>query len=135
MFKFLYMSKYVKQTKKCGQIQESTTIGNSHDFHIFKKDHFQENPIFFRIIADLEAVNGIDNSNIGTKTTNIYTQNPVLNGHYKISELENVSNGVHYQSTLGYKNVDWFVEEVIKIETKMAFYFKTTMKGYYDRGT
>ena len=29
---------------------------------------------------------------------------------------------------LGYDNVDWFLDEVIKLESKMAFYFKNTQK-------
>ena len=31
--------------------------------------------------ADFEADNEIDNSNAGDKTTNIYKQNPILNGY------------------------------------------------------
>ena len=27
---------------------------------------------------------------------------------------------------MGYNNVDWFVNEVLKLENKMAFYFKNT---------
>ena len=34
----------------------------------------------------------------------------------------------YYESPLGYDNVDWFVEENIKLEIKMAFYFKNTKK-------
>ena len=29
---------------------------------------------------------------------------------------------------MGYNNVDWFVDEVLKLENKMAFYFKKTKK-------
>ena len=35
---------------------------------------------------------------------------------------------VKYESPLGYDNVDWFVNEVIKVENKMVFYFKNTKK-------
>ena len=95
--------------------------------HIFiGKKHFHRNPLFFRIIADFEADNEIDGSNIGNKTTNIYKQNPVLNGSYIISEMENVLESGYYESPLGYDNVDWFVKEVIKLENKMVFYFKNT---------
>ena len=34
----------------------------------------------------------------------------------------------YYKSPLGYNNVDWFVDEVIKLEIEMAFYFKNTKK-------
>ena len=94
----------------------------------FGKKHFQKNPIYFRIIADFEADNEIDGSNIGNKTTNIYKQNPVLNGYYIISELEDVLKSGFYESPLGYDNVDWYVTQVMKLENKMAFYFKKTKK-------
>ena len=35
---------------------------------------------------------------------------------------------IYYKSPLGYNNVDWFVDEVIKLENLMAFYFKNTKK-------
>ena len=42
--------------------------------------------------------------------------------------MEDVLESGHYESPLGYNNVDWFVKEVIKLENKMAFYFKNTKK-------
>ena len=45
---------------------------------------------FFWIYAGIEADNEIHNSSLGNKTTNIYKQNPVLNGYYIESELEDV---------------------------------------------
>ena len=84
--------------------------------------------MYFRIIADFEANNEIENSSVGNKTTNIYKQNPVLNGFYIISELNDVLESGYYESPLGYDNVDWLIKEVIKIENKMAFYFKNTKK-------
>ena len=33
-----------------------------------------------------------------------------------------------YKSPLGYKNVDWFVDENIKLEKKDVFYFRNTSK-------
>ena len=96
------------------------------------------NPIFFGknifirihyiLGADFEANNEKDNSKIGNKTTNIYKQNPVLNGYYILSELEDVLESGYYESPLGYNNVDWFVKVVVKLENKMAFYFKNTKK-------
>ena len=93
---------------------------------IGKKIH--KNPLYFRIIANFEADNEVDGSNIGNKTINIYKQNPVLIGYYIISELEYVLQRGYYESPLGFDNVDWFVKEVIKLENKMAFYFKNTKK-------
>ena len=99
--------------------------------HIYiGKKHFHKNPLYFRIYADIEADNEKDNSSIGNKTTNIYKQNPVLNGYRIISELEDVLKNGYYKSPLGYNNVDWFVNEVIKLENKMAFCFKNTKKDF-----
>ena len=95
----------------------------------FWKKHFHKNPLYFRIFAHFEADNEIDNSNVGDKTIIIYKQKPVLHGYHIISELEDVLGSGYYESPLGYNNVDWFVEEVIKLENKMAFYFKNTKKN------
>ena len=113
--------------EKCGD-DNICTIRTSNESHIYWKKHFHKNPLYFRIIADFEADNEKDNSKIGNKTTNIYKQNPVLNGYYIISELEDVLESGYYESPLGYDNVDWFVKEIIKLENKMAFYFKNTKK-------
>ena len=65
---------------------------------------------------------------MGNKTTNIYKQNPVCNGYYIVSELNDILQSGYYNSPLDYNNVDWFVNEVIKLENKMNFYFKNTKK-------
>ena len=54
----------------------------------------------------------------------MYKQNPIPKGYLIESELENVPKNGFYESLLGYDNVDWFLKEVIKLENKMAFYFK-----------
>ena len=51
-----------------------------------------------------------------------------MNGYHIISELEVVLKSDYYKSPLGYDNVDWFVDEVIKLENKIAFCFKFTKK-------
>ena len=51
-----------------------------------------------------------------------------MNGYHIVSELEDVLKSEFYKSPLGYNNVDWFVDEVIKLENKMAFFFKNTKK-------
>ena len=117
----------IKHKQKCGK-DNITTIKTSPDSHLHWKKHFHKNLLYFRIYADFEADNEKDNSSIGNKTTNIYKQNPVLNEYRKISELEDVLKSDYYKSPLGYNNVDWFVDEVIKLENKMAFYFKNTKK-------
>ena len=65
---------------------------------------------------------------MGNKTTNIYKQNPIRNGYEIVSELEDVLQSGYHKSPLGYNNVDWFVNEVIELENKTAFFFKKTKK-------
>ena len=117
----------IKHKQKCGD-DNITTAKTSKNSHLQWEKYFQKNPLYFRIYADFEADNEKDNSIIGNKTTNIYKQNPVLNGYRIVSELEDFSKSGYYKSPLGYDNVDWFVDEVIKLENKMAFYFKNTKK-------
>ena len=117
----------IKHKPKC-ENNDIITIKTSNASHLHWKIHFHKNPLYFWIYADFEADNEKDNSIIGNKTTNIYKQNPVLNGYYIISELEVVLKSDYYKSPLGYINVDWFVDEVIKLENKMAYYFKNTKK-------
>ena len=90
--------------------------------------HFHKNPLYFRIYADFEADNEKDNSIIANKTTNIYKQNPVLNGYHIISVLHGVLKSDYYKSPLSYNNVDWFVDEVLKLEKKMVSFFRNTKK-------
>ena len=42
--------------------------------------------------------------------------------------MEGVLESVYYESPLGCDNVDWFANEVIKLEKKMVFYFENTKK-------
>ena len=117
----------MKHKEKCGD-DNITSIKTSNKSHIRWEKYFHKNPLYFRIYADFEADNEKDNRCIGNKTTNIYKQTPVLNGYHIVSELEDILKSDYYQSPLGYNNVDWFVDEVIKLENKMAFYFKNTNK-------
>ena len=66
-----------------------TTDRISTESHLHWKKHFHKNP-FFRIYADFEADIEKDNKSVGNKTTNIYKQNPVLNGNHIIPEFEDV---------------------------------------------
>ena len=102
-----------KPKPKC-ENKNITTIRTSPVSHLHCKKHFHENTIFFRIYADFEADNEIDNASIRIKTINIYKQKPVLNGYEIVSELENVLKSEYYKSPLGYNNEDWFVNEVTK---------------------
>ena len=80
------------------------------------------------IYADFEADNEKESFSVGNKTTNILKQNPVCNNYRIVSELENVSKGGYQKSPLGYGNVDWFVDEINKLENKMKFWFRKTEK-------
>ena len=120
--------KMLKIHKPECESNDLSTIRTSPASHLHWKKHFLKNPLFFRIYADFEADNEKDNSSMGSKTTNIYKQNPVLNGYRIESELEDVLQSGYNKSLLGIDNVDWFVNEVMKLEHKMAFYFKKTKK-------
>ena len=91
------------------------------------KKHFHKNPLYFRIYTDSGADNEIHNSSRGKKTTNIYKRNPVLNGYHIECELNDFLKSGYYKSPLGYKNANWFKNEVVKLEKKMAFFFKNTV--------
>ena len=113
----------MKRKQKCG-VYNITIIRTSDESHIYWKKHFRKNPLYFRIYADFEADIEKEKSSVGNKTTDIYKQNPVLNGYRIVSELEDVLKNGYHKSPVGYHNVDWFVNEVIKLENKMAFFFK-----------
>ena len=117
----------IKHKPKC-ENNDITTIKTSNESHLYWKKHFHKNRIYFRIYADFEADNEKDNRTIGNKTTNIDKQTPVLNGYHFVSELENVLKSEYHKSPLGYDNVDWFVDEVIKLENMMTSYFKNIKK-------
>ena len=40
--------------------------------------------------------------------------------------MKDVIESGYYESLLGYNNADWYVNEVINLENKMAFFFKNT---------
>ena len=112
---------------KC-ENNDITTIRTSSEKHLHWKKHFQKNLLFLRIYEDFEADNEKDSSIVGNNQTNIYKQNPVVNGYRIESELEVDLKCGYYKSSLRYDNVDWFVNDVIKLENKMAFYFMNTNK-------
>ena len=59
---------------------------------------------------------------IVNETTDLYKQNPVCNGYFTVSELNDVLPSGYYESFLGYNYVDWLMLEAIKLENGMAFY-------------
>ena len=74
---------------RCENIDMSI-IRTSNESHAFCKNHIHKKSLYFRVYADFEADNEIDNSSLGNKTTIIYRQNPILNGYGIVSELEDV---------------------------------------------
>ena len=79
----------MKHKQKCGD-DNITTIKTSNESRLHWQKQFHKNPLYFRIYADFEADNEKDNSRIGNKTTNIYKQNPILNGYHLESEIEDI---------------------------------------------
>ena len=90
--------------------------------------HFRKNPLDFRIYAGFEADNEKDKSSADDETTNIYKQNPILIGYHIESELNDVLQSGYYKSPLACNIVNWFVDEVVKLDNETAFYFKNTNK-------
>ena len=117
----------MKHKEKSGD-DKITTIKTSIESHLYWKKHFDKNPLYFRIYADFEADNEKDNSIIGNKIKNIYKQNPILNGYRRVSELDDVLQSGYHKSPLAHNNVDWFVDEVIKLENKWLSILKTLRK-------
>ena len=58
----------------------------------------------------------LDGKVIGNETTNIYKQNLVPNGFYILSGIDNVLMSGYCKSPSRYENVDWYADEVIKIQ-------------------
>ena len=114
----------MKHKDRCEQ-QDFTAIKLPLDKQLNWKKHYQKITLSFRIYADFECNNSPVESNVGLHTTNIYKQNPVCNGYYIVSDLHSVLQS-GYVSNFGPNNVDWFVDEIIKLENKMNFYFKNT---------
>ena len=114
-----------KHKKLCKENQQLKTSPNSH---IYWKKYSQKNKLYFRIYADFEADNKKESTSIGNKTTNIYKQEPVCKGYQIVSDLEEVLKSDYYKSHLGHENVNWFVDGINKLETKMNFWFKNTNK-------
>ena len=103
-----------------------TTIRASNESHLHWKNHIHKNTLYFRIYADFETDKEIDNSSICHKTTNIYKQNPELNGYRIQPELEDVLKSGHYEPPLGFDNAARCVKELIELEYKEVFYFRKT---------
>ena len=114
-----------KQKREEGNI---TTLRISPESHLHWKNHFHKNQLCFRFYADFESGNQIEYSSRGNKTTNIYKQNPVLNGYHIESGLKDVLHSGYHKSPLAYNIVDRFVNEVKKLENKMTFYYKNSKK-------
>ena len=76
--------------------------------------------LYYRIFAAFQVDIDTDKSNVENKTTTIYNQNPVLIGYLIISELDDVLKDGFFESNTGYKKINWFVDQVKKLENEMA---------------
>ena len=92
------------------------------------RNSLSKKPLQFSIYADSEADIGIDKSKIGNKTSNINKQNPVSNGYHIVYELGDILQSRFYDFPLSYDNVDWFADEVTRLQNKIIFYFINTSK-------
>ena len=111
----------MKHIQRCNQ-QEITSNKTSNESHKRWKKHFLLNPLYFRIYADFEVDKEVDHSCKGDKTTKNFKQNPVCNGYYVVSELNDVSQSRYFELAPEYHIVDCFAEEVIKLQNKKIFF-------------
>ena len=70
--------------------QEIPAIKISNESHLHWKKEFQQNLLYCRTYAHFEASNEIVKFSIEIKATNIYKKNPVCNGYYIVSELNDI---------------------------------------------
>ena len=91
--------------------QEITAIRTSNESDLFSRKRFHRIPLYFKIYAFFEASDEIDSSCKVEKATNIYEQNPVCNGVYKVSELSGILQSDYNESLLGYDNVGFEMKE------------------------
>ena len=115
----------IKHIERCRQ-QDIKVIRLSKESHLMWKKYFHKIPLYFRIYGDFECKNSIaELQHIGKKSKNVFRQNRTCNGFYIVSELNDVLQS-EYHSNFGENILEWFVNEVIKIEDKMTFYFRNT---------
>ena len=62
----------------------------------------------------------MDNSSRGYKTTNLYKQNPVLNGCHIESDSVDVLQSSFYKFPLGYNYGDWFNNKDIELKKGLS---------------
>ena len=73
---------------------------------IYIGENIFRNSLYFRICAIFGADVETDKSSIsGKKTTIIYKHNPVCNGYYMVSEIDDVLKSGHYEFPLENVNV------------------------------
>ena len=58
-------------------------------------------PLYFRIQADNEVDNEIDNFSLGNQKTIVYKQNAMKNGYSIVFELEHVLKSGYYEPAFG----------------------------------
>ena len=80
------------------------TIRTSSESPLHWKEHFHNNSLGVRIIADFAADNEFeDNKAVCKETIDFCKQNPVCNGYCIKSELNDVLQSGYYKSPLGYE--------------------------------
>ena len=95
----------VKHKPTCEE-QDISSIRTANESHQHWKRHFHKSPLYSTNYANFEADSEVENSGQRNKTTNSYKQNPIFNGYYIVSELDDVSQNDSYESPSEYNNVD-----------------------------
>ena len=108
---------------------DTTTIRISSKSHLRWKKHSLKNPLYFKIFAlILKLIMKLNTAKLSKKTVNFCKQNLLCKGYYKVSKLDVFLQIGYFESPVDYNTVDWFVNEILKLENRMAFCFKNRKK-------
>ena len=132
MYVLLFKSKILIEHKQSWEQHGIRALKTSKESHLYWEKYFHKNPVFRRIYADFEVDNEVDasfansslcdySSSICTKRFNTYEQNPICNGYYIRSQVNNILQSGSYEINQGYIIVELFVDEVIEPEKKSNF--------------
>ena len=126
----------IKHKQQCFQ-KEITKIRTSPQSHYYWKNFFHKNTFYIFIFIKTLRYKQTSKLIMKTKTAKLSVIKQliflskiqyVMVINKLTSELEDVLKSGYYISPLGHENFDWFVDEIIKLENKMTFYFSNTKK-------
>ena len=116
----------------CGKFDITTTRTSSKS-HFLLKNHFHKFHYSLGLLQILKLIMKLNTAKFLVITTYNNKQNHMMKGYITVSDLDDVLQRCCYESPVGYDNVDWFVIESMKLETKVTFYFNNINKDIIIR--